>query len=157
MELAIDTATRDRLLRARELGEREVRPVGLEADRLSRPMGWLSAGAAAGMVAFGAFIFYNTNILNHYQTAHDQLERQANYEKKYKGLAADPQPKVTAVKLAVDLFPREEQVRARGTYTLVNKSGKPVDTIHVLFFQGELVTVSKLVFEAAAGPLTTSI
>jgi len=124
--------------------------IGAARDRLSRPMGWLSAGAAAGMVAFGAFIFYNTNILNHYQTAHDQLERQANYEKKYKGLAADPQPKVTAVKLAVDLFPREEQVRARGTYTLVNKSGKPVDTIHVLFFQGELVTVSKLEFGVPA-------
>ncbi|MFI5308425.1 MAG: acyl-CoA dehydrogenase family protein [Polyangiales bacterium] len=38
MELAIDAATRQRLLRARELGEREVRPVGLEADRLSRPI-----------------------------------------------------------------------------------------------------------------------
>ncbi len=85
----------------------------------------LSAAAAVGMAAFGAFIFYNTNVLNHYRTADDQLARQANYEKKYKALAADPQPKITAVKLAVDLYPREQQVRMRGTYTLVNKSGKP--------------------------------
>jgi acyl-CoA dehydrogenase len=38
MELLIDRVMRERLLRARELGEREVRPVGLEADRLARPI-----------------------------------------------------------------------------------------------------------------------
>jgi acyl-CoA dehydrogenase len=38
MELAIDKRTRERLESARELGQREVRPVGLEADRLSRPI-----------------------------------------------------------------------------------------------------------------------
>ena len=62
----------------------------------------------------GAFIFYNTNILNHYLTADDQLARQADYEKKYKSLAGAPQPKITAVKVAVDLYPREQQVRMRG-------------------------------------------
>lgn len=38
MELVIDKAMEARLLRARELGEREIRPVGLEADRLGRPI-----------------------------------------------------------------------------------------------------------------------
>jgi acyl-CoA dehydrogenase len=38
MEFAIDAAMRERLERARELGRREVRPVGLEADRLGRPI-----------------------------------------------------------------------------------------------------------------------
>jgi acyl-CoA dehydrogenase len=38
MELVIDKLTRHRLERARELGQHEVRPVGLEADRLSRPI-----------------------------------------------------------------------------------------------------------------------
>ena len=38
MELVIDRAMRERLEQARELGEREVRPVGLEADRLGRPI-----------------------------------------------------------------------------------------------------------------------
>jgi acyl-CoA dehydrogenase len=38
MELVIDRLTRQRLQSARELGATEVRPVGLEADRLSRPI-----------------------------------------------------------------------------------------------------------------------
>jgi acyl-CoA dehydrogenase len=38
MELVPDAAMRERLERAREIGEREVRPVGLEADRLGRPI-----------------------------------------------------------------------------------------------------------------------
>jgi acyl-CoA dehydrogenase len=38
MELSIDRATQQRLEQARELGQREVRPVGLEADRLGRPI-----------------------------------------------------------------------------------------------------------------------
>jgi acyl-CoA dehydrogenase len=38
MELVIDRAMEARLARVRELGEREIRPVGLEADRLSRPI-----------------------------------------------------------------------------------------------------------------------
>jgi acyl-CoA dehydrogenase len=38
MELLIDRAMQQRLDQARELGASEVRPVGLEADRLSRPI-----------------------------------------------------------------------------------------------------------------------
>ena len=89
------------------------------------------------MAGFGAFIFYNTNVLNHYQTADDQLARQADYEKKYKRLAGVPQPKITAVRLAVDLYPREQQVRMRGQLHAENKTGKPIDTVHLLFAQGE--------------------
>ncbi len=38
MEFAIDEATRRRLDEARELGEKEIRPVGLEADRKGEPI-----------------------------------------------------------------------------------------------------------------------
>jgi acyl-CoA dehydrogenase len=38
MDFGIDAATRARLERAREIGRAEVRPVGLEADRLARPI-----------------------------------------------------------------------------------------------------------------------
>ena len=66
MEFAIDATTRDRIEQARELGEREFRPVGLEADRNAAPIPvghpffdrclargdgrtrWAGPGAAAG-------------------------------------------------------------------------------------------------------------
>jgi len=38
MDFSIDAGTRERLEAAREWGRREVRPVGLEADRLGRPI-----------------------------------------------------------------------------------------------------------------------
>jgi acyl-CoA dehydrogenase len=38
MELALDEALRERLLRIRELGRTHMRPLGLEADRLGRPV-----------------------------------------------------------------------------------------------------------------------
>src|SRR3569623_298518 len=88
--------------------------------RLTRPVIATAGGAALASLAVGGFIFYNTNILNHYVTTHDMLARQADYEKLYKPLAAAPQPTVTAVELTVDLYPREQRVRMKGHYDLVN-------------------------------------
>ena len=58
-------------------------------------------------------------MLNPYVTAYDRQARQADYEKRYKALEAQPQPKITAVNVAVDLYPREQRVRMKGHYTLV--------------------------------------
>ncbi len=124
--------------------------VAIARHRFTRPVMLLSAAGAIAMAGLGAFIFYNTNVLNHYQTADDQLARQADYEKKYKSLAEAPQPKITAVKLAVELYPREQQVRITGKYALLNKTARPVDTIHLLFFSGEQTIVNKLEFGVPA-------
>ncbi len=37
MDLSLDAATRKRLDQTRELGQKHIRPLGLEADRLGRP------------------------------------------------------------------------------------------------------------------------
>ncbi len=124
--------------------------VAIARRRFTRPIAMLSAASAVAMAGFGAFIFYNTNILNHYTTADDKLARQADYEKKYKSLYGQPQPKITAVKLAVELYPRERQVRMRGAYAMVNKTDKPVTMVHLLFAPGALLTVNKLEFGVAA-------
>ncbi|MEP7062914.1 MAG: hypothetical protein ABI881_10980, partial [Betaproteobacteria bacterium] len=118
-----------------------------------RVAGIAGAGGLATL-ALGGYIFYNTNVLNRYTTAHDQMARQANYEKKYRPLLADAQPKVTAVKLAVDLFPRQQRVRMRGTMTLVNRNTAPVDVIHLIWANGDKVDVKKLDFGAPATLVT---
>jgi ABC-2 type transport system permease protein len=118
--------------------------IAIARRRFTLPVAVTAGAGAVAMAGLGAFIFYNTNILNHYQTPDDQLARQADYEKKYKSLANAPQPKITAVKVAVDLFPREQQVRMRGTYTLMNKTDKAIDTVHLFFASGEEVDVKKL-------------
>jgi ABC-2 type transport system permease protein len=86
------------------------------------------------LVAFastGCYIYYNTNILNHYTTA-DQLEkRSAEYEKTYKKYERLPQPRITSVQADVDIYPEQSAVDIRGTYTLVNKTAAPVRDLHV--------------------------
>jgi len=120
--------------------------VAIARRRFTIPVAAMSGASAVAMAGLGAFIFYNTNVLNHYLTSDDQLTRQADYEKKYKALDRAPQPKITAVKVAVDLFPRERQVRMRGQYTLMNKTEKPIDTVHLLFGSLEETRVTMLEF-----------
>jgi len=105
---------------------------------------------ALATAALGGFIFYNTNILNRYVTGHDMQARQADYEKKYRRTAADPQPKVSAVKVAIDLFPREQRVRMHGTLGLVNRNAAAVDTIHLGWLQGDDVDIRTIDFGVPA-------
>jgi ABC-type transport system involved in multi-copper enzyme maturation permease subunit len=109
--------------------------------------------AAAGLLVFGAlggWIFYNTNVLNVYETATDALRRQADYEKTYKRYAAEPQPKVVDVSVDVDLYPREQRVRMRGRYTLTNKNATPVEVVQLNFASGQALVIHRLEFGTAS-------
>lgn len=82
-------------------------------------------------VATGAWIFYNTNILNEYVPGNVAEDRQARFEKDYKQYEGIPQPKITAIRTEVDIFPEDRAVDIRGTYGLVNKTGQPIETLHL--------------------------
>lgn len=79
----------------------------------------------------GAFIFYNTNILNRYESGEDLQRWKADYEKTYKPLAAVPQPRIAEIVANVDLHPEERSYRIRGRYVLVNRTAQPVTKIIV--------------------------
>src|ERR1700687_2699961 len=64
-----------------------------------------AAAAALAFVAIGAFVFYNTNRLNHYRTSFEGNELQARYEKQYKRLKDALQPRVTEITVSAALFP----------------------------------------------------
>ncbi|MEQ1517855.1 MAG: M1 family aminopeptidase, partial [Usitatibacteraceae bacterium] len=100
-------------------------------------------------VGLGGFIFYNTNVLNHYQNSSANEKRQVEYEKKYKSTAGTPQPRVTAVSVKTDLYPREQRARMAGSYCLKNKNEQPVDTVWLGFVQDDLV-FHKLEFDVPA-------
>ncbi len=85
----------------------------------------------AAFVATGAFIFYNTNVLNHYRTTQDGEKRSAEYEKLYKQYEAMPLPKITDAQADVDLYPERRAADIRGVYTIVNKTAAPMETLHV--------------------------
>ncbi len=99
--------------------------------RWSLPVMATTAAAAVVFVATGAWIFYNTNVLNVYRTEFARDELRANYEKTYKAYAEKPQPKIAAVTIATDIYPHEHRIRFRGSYKLTNKTGKPVSEIYL--------------------------
>ena len=112
---------------------------GAEGFRLLRPIlgiaprsGRLSATAAVAVfIAGGAFIFYNTNVLNDYTTDGDVMAWRAAYEKAYKPFAEKPQPRIGAIQASVDLYPEQLELRVRGAYTLINETSRPVTEIVV--------------------------
>lgn len=91
----------------------------------------LLAGATLAWAGLGGFIFYNTNVLNRYQPSTEAEAEQADYEKTLLAYETLPQPTVTQVKLAVQIYPRETRATTRGEYLLENRSGQPLERVHV--------------------------
>ncbi|GAB2536433.1 ABC transporter permease/M1 family aminopeptidase [Rhodanobacter koreensis] len=92
-----------------------------------------------GLLAFvgsGAWIYYNTNVLNHYLSSSDKLKQRAEYEKKYAKYKDLPQPRITAVKADVDIYPYQRRLEIRGHYTLVNRHDTPISELHVNYTDG---------------------
>ena len=90
----------------------------------------------------GGWIYYNTNILNKYRAGDQQMDRQADYEKKYRQYKGLAQPRVTEVQASVDIFPAERRVEINGHYRLVNKHLTSIDTLYVQVVP-DVVTVLK--------------
>jgi ABC-type transport system involved in multi-copper enzyme maturation permease subunit len=100
----------------------------------ARFRGKVAAATVLVVAAFagcGAYIFYNTNVLNDYAPSDEQQDLQALFERRYKQYEKLPQPRVVAADVSVDLYPSERRVDFRGTLELENRSGSPIDEIHV--------------------------
>ncbi|HMD69825.1 MAG TPA: M1 family aminopeptidase [Bryobacteraceae bacterium] len=119
------------------LGARLFWPIGVESGwrwrwrlarrRFGRPERAVALAAGAAFVGLGGFIFYNTNILHRFRTSTGKETLAARYEKGYRWMAEAPQPRIVAVSLNVDLYPRTGGVRVRGRYEIANKTGSPID------------------------------
>lgn len=83
-------------------------------------------------IVCGGFIYYNTNVINKNLTSYQQEEKSVDYEKRFARYKGIPQPKITDVKLNVDIFPYKRGLHSSGTYLLQNKTTTPIDSIHIL-------------------------
>lgn len=106
--------------------------LALARQRLGGASLAVAVGALAAAVALGAFVFYNTNVLNEYTTSYEREKEQARYERAYKVREKLPQPRITGVKIDVDLQPETSGVDFRGTYALANETGQPISEVDVL-------------------------
>ena len=81
--------------------------------------------------ASGAWIFYNSDVLNQYVTEPEHDRLMADFEKTLLPLEDVVQPRVSDVTLNVDLYPRETRAVTHGRYTLVNRSAQPIAVLHL--------------------------
>jgi ABC-2 type transport system permease protein len=77
-----------------------------------------------------SWVFYNTKILNTYTTPKANEKLLVAYEQKYKKFENVPLPKIVDVQFAIDIFPKERNLKVKGTFKLVNKTNKPIDSLH---------------------------
>jgi ABC-2 type transport system permease protein len=99
--------------------------------RFRRAVPILGAVSLVGFVASGAYIFYNTNVLNPYLPEERLNKLRADYERRYQHYRDNAQPRVTDVYADVDIFPDERRVEIRGTYRLENKTDATIDAVYV--------------------------
>ena len=105
--------------------------INLARFRLTRP---ILVQFGIGVLLFfvlGGFIFYNTNVLNQYESTYKQQAAQALFEKKYKRFENIPQPRITDVSVEVDIFPSTQDVAIQGDYVLRNKTRRHLDSLHL--------------------------
>ncbi|WP_164014140.1 ABC transporter permease/M1 family aminopeptidase [Pyxidicoccus trucidator] len=88
--------------------------------------------AAVSLLVFvgaGAFIFYNTHVLNPYVTAKDTERETARYEKEFKSFAALPHPRIIAADVTFHIYPEELRLESLGTYRVRNKTQAPISKV----------------------------
>jgi ABC-2 type transport system permease protein len=103
----------------------------LARARFTRPVLTATVAAAALVLATGGSIVHNTVGLNDWETDDESTRIVAEYESLYKRYETLPMPEISAATLDVDIFPESRDLRLRGTYRLVNRTGRPLGQIHV--------------------------
>ncbi|MGD0415419.1 MAG: M1 family aminopeptidase [Terriglobales bacterium] len=98
--------------------------------RFSRPWPTLALVCLVSFAATGAWIFYNTKVLNQLIGPKDRLARQADYEKNYKRFDRLPLPRVRSDKYWVDIFPESRNATMRVEEVLYNPYPQPLTEIH---------------------------
>lgn len=98
--------------------------------RFAGAAGVTAAVAALAWAGSGGWVYYNTNVLNTYRSELDQERLRAEYEKALLPFESIEPPRITDVRLAVDLFPRAARAVTRGTYTIENRSNAPMSELH---------------------------
>ncbi|WP_017877589.1 M1 family aminopeptidase [Janthinobacterium sp. CG3] len=85
----------------------------------------------AVFVGTGALLYYSQHVLNDVKSAYQRDADHASYERQYQRFAAAAQPRITAVKLELDMLPEQRTLFAKGRYQLHNKSGVPISDVFI--------------------------
>lgn len=88
---------------------------------------------ALSVLAFilcGSFVYYNTKVLNTYDSSKEQENMQVDYEKKYKKFENLIQPRFYKFNYTIDIMPEERSMTAKVEAWAKNKSDGPIQELH---------------------------
>ncbi|PCH77827.1 MAG: hypothetical protein COB98_02315 [Flavobacteriaceae bacterium] len=88
-------------------------------------------GLMVAFFAIGGSIYYENNVTNERKSSKERELSEVTWEKKYKKYEHFLQPRIVDVNVTMDLFPKERNFEASGTYIMVNKTAQAIDTILV--------------------------
>jgi len=80
-------------------------------------------------LAVTGFVYYNTQILNSYDTSDELEQLMVDYEKKYKKYEDATLPKINDVNYFIDIFPKKRNVFVTAKMELINESRLNIDSI----------------------------
>ena len=99
--------------------------------RFNASFATLFAISLIGFFAIGGYIYYVDNVENINYSSKEREEQSADWEKKYKKYEHYNQPRITDIKVNLDIFPETRDFKANGSYWLKNKTKKTIDTLFV--------------------------
>jgi ABC-type transport system involved in multi-copper enzyme maturation permease subunit len=116
-------------MRGRETGLRQ--RLALARSRFTGLVVRAAATAAVLILGLGGFVFYNTNVLNDYESTATAGASQARYEQRYRRYLDVAQPTIVGATLRVELYPERAAAELRGHFHLVNRTDSAIDSLHV--------------------------
>jgi hypothetical protein len=117
---------------------------------ITRPLVIFTLTSASTFIFSGIYIYYNTTVLNVFETSQGIEERQAKYEKTFKRYQFMPQPKIVESNIRMDIYPSNRDFTAEGFYYLKNKSDQNLKEIHVQQNADRQLKLNYLTFDKPA-------
>jgi hypothetical protein len=99
------------------------------ASRFHGPMRVATVAVTVVWAAVGAWVFYNTKVLNTYESEEVSNELRSTYETKFSELEGLAQPRVTKIRHDIEIYPKKRGLVFKGDQTIVNRTDEPIEKL----------------------------
>tara|TARA_R110001592_G_scaffold42136_4_gene136983 strand:+ start:9944 stop:13600 length:3657 start_codon:yes stop_codon:yes gene_type:complete len=101
----------------------------LASKRLTKRKRFVILLLAIVFFGLGARIYYENNFLNKNYSAIEREKQRVSWEKEYKKYEDKAQPRIVAVKVDMNIYPKKRNFKASATYKMINKTNQVIDSI----------------------------
>ena len=84
-------------------------------------------------IAIAGYVYYNTQVLNTYDTREVSLQKLVDYEKNFKKYENALLPRVTDVIYKIDIYPEKRGMDSKAEVIITNKNSSAIDSIFITF------------------------